>query len=146
MNIGFFNNKSIFITGHTGFKGAWLCHMLKRAGARVAGYALEPVSGGVFEAADVHDGMNSVIGDIRDLEALKEAFERAAPEIVFHMAAQPIVLESYVRPAYTFDTNVMGTVNLLECVRESKTVRSVVIVTTDKVYKNNEWVDRKSVV
>jgi len=139
MNLSFYKNKSIFVTGHTGFKGAWLCHILKRAGARVAGYALEPESGSVFELAGIADGLNSTIGDIRDAEMLSAAFERARPEMVFHLAAQPLVLDSYLQPAYTFETNIMGTVNLLECVRRSETVRSVVLVTTDKVYKNNEW-------
>jgi len=139
MNLEFFKGKSVLVTGHTGFKGAWLCRILKFAGARVFGYALEPVDGGIFESVSAADNMSSNIGDIRDLKRLNKIFETAQPEIVFHLAAQPIVLESYASPAYTFETNVMGTVNLLECVRQSKTARSVVIVTTDKVYKNNEW-------
>lgn len=138
MNLEFFKGKSVFITGHTGFKGAWLCQILKNIGAQISGYALEPVNGGIFQTASIADGMRSDIGDIRDLNKLMRAFNYAQPEIVFHLAAQPIVLESYERPVYTFDTNVMGTVNLLECVRQSASVRSVVIVTTDKVYKNKE--------
>ena len=140
MNLDFYKNKSVFVTGHTGFKGAWLCHVLKLAGAHVTGYALEAECGSVFDVAGVAGGMDSVISDIRDYCALSSAFERVLPEVVFHLAAQPLVLDSYSRPVYTFETNVLGTVNLLECVRQSKSVRSVVIITTDKVYKNNEWV------
>ncbi|MCL2249592.1 MAG: CDP-glucose 4,6-dehydratase [Oscillospiraceae bacterium] len=139
VNLEFFKDKTVLITGHTGFKGAWLCHILKRAGANVCGYALEAERGSLFEVLSVSEGMNSIINDIRDMAKLAQVFHQANPEIVLHFAAQPLVLDSYARPAYTFDTNVMGTVNLLECVRESETVRSVVIVTTDKVYKNLEW-------
>ena len=140
MNLAFYEGKSVFVTGYSGFKGAWLCYLLKRAGAMITGYALDPKSGSVFEGADISYGISSKVGDIRDFDALNEAFQRAEPEIVFHLAAQPLVLESYSRPSYTFETNVMGTVNLLECVRKCKTVHSIIIVTTDKVYKNNEWV------
>ena len=139
MNLNFFNGKSVFVTGHTGFKGAWLCEILKHLGANVCGYALEPAHGGMFETANVAEDIHSNIGDIRDLGKLSAAFNEAKPELVFHLAAQPLVLDSYERPVYTFETNLMGTVNLLECVRRSETVRSVVIITTDKVYKNNEW-------
>ena len=139
MNLSILKNKSILVTGHTGFKGAWLCHILKLVGACVTGYALEPVSGGVFEIASVEEGMRSVIGDISDIELLNSVFEKAEPEIVIHMAAQPLVLESFERPVYTYATNVMGTINLFECIRKSETVKSLVVVTTDKVYKNNEW-------
>lgn len=140
MNLKYFNGKSVFVTGHTGFKGAWLCQILKHAGASVTGYALAPENGALFEALSVSDGMNSIIGDIRDLGVLSLAFDFTQPEIVLHLAAQPLVLDSYERPAYTFDTNIIGTANLLECARRSGSVRSVVIVTTDKVYKNHEWV------
>ncbi len=141
MSFGFWNGKRVFVTGHTGFKGAWLCQVLSRAGADVVGYALPPPSGpNLFALCGTDKRVHSVLGDVRDNGALIDAFKRAAPEIVFHLAAQPLVLDSYARPAYTYETNVMGTVNILECVREYGTVRSFLNVTTDKVYKNNEWV------
>jgi len=135
--LDFFKNKSIFITGHTGFKGAWLCRILQHAGASITGYALEPESGAVYSDIIKSDTIKSVINDIRDFSTLKSAFDIAAPEIVFHLAAQPLVLDAYDQPVYTFETNVQGTVNLLECVRLSESVKSVVVVTTDKVYKND---------
>jgi CDP-glucose 4,6-dehydratase len=140
MNLDFFKNRSIFITGHTGFKGSWLCRILQLAGANITGYALAPVSGGAYRDIVDESAIASHIGDVRDYDALSAAFEEAKPEMVFHLAAQPLVLDSYEQPAYTFDTNVMGTVNLLEAVRHHSTVRSVVVVTTDKVYRNNEWI------
>jgi len=136
----FYKNKKILMTGHTGFKGAWLCQILKYFGAKVYGYALEPLSGGIFDTISVSSDMYSRIGDIRDINKLSTLLSEVNPEIVFHLAAQPLVLDSYERPVYTFDTNIMGTANILECIRHSKSVRSVVIITTDKVYKNNEWV------
>ncbi len=140
MMLDFFKNKNVFITGHTGFKGSWLSKILIMSGANVTGYALEPPTDpDLFDIAGVKDHMNSVIGDIRDYEKLRKTFEEARPEIVLHLAAQPIVITSYEQPRYTYETNVMGTVNILECVRSSGTVRSVLNVTTDKVYKNNEW-------
>lgn len=140
MDIGFYKGKRVFVTGHTGFKGAWLCRILVNAGAIVTGYSLEPPTNpNLFSLAGLSDKMTSIIGDIRDFDALKEAFDRAEPEIVLHLAAQPIVRDSYKAPRYTYETNVMGTVNILECVRLSDCVRSVLNVTTDKVYKNNEW-------
>lgn len=140
MDLDFYRNKRVFITGHTGFKGSWLCKILTMAGAAVTGYSLPaPTSPNLFEISDVAKDMTSVIGDVRDLSALKAAFDTAQPEIVLHLAAQPLVRESYRNPAHTYETNVMGTVNLLECVRQSDRVRSVVNVTTDKVYHNNEW-------
>ena len=140
MDISFYKGKRVFVTGHTGFKGAWLCRILVNAGAIVTGYSLEPpTSPNLFSLAGLSDKMTSIIGDIRDFDALKEAFDRAQPEIVLHLAAQPIVRDSYKAPRYTYETNVMGTVNILECVRLSGCVRSVLNVTTDKVYKNNEW-------
>lgn len=136
----FYRGKRVFITGHTGFKGSWLCRMLVNAGAIVTGYSLEaPTKPSLYELADVERHIVSVIGDVRDYECLKKAFDQAQPEIVLHLAAQPIVRDSYKNPRYTYETNVMGTVNLLECVRFSSSVRSVVNVTTDKVYHNNEW-------
>ncbi len=141
MNLDFYKGKKVFVTGHTGFKGSWLCRILISAGAEVTGYSLTPpTTPNLFDIADIKPHINSVIGDIRDFEALKRAYDGADPEIVFHLAAQPIVRDSYKEPAYTYETNVMGTVNILECVRLSANPpKSVLNVTTDKVYKNNEW-------
>lgn len=140
LNLGFYRGKRVFITGHTGFKGAWMCRVLVGAGAIVTGYALEPpTSPNLYSLAGLEGKMTSVIGDVRDFSALKAAFDAARPEIVLHLAAQPIVRTSYEQPLYTYETNVMGTVNLLECVRLSDCVRSVLNVTTDKVYENKEW-------
>ena len=139
-DLEFYRGKRVFVTGHTGFKGSWLCHILKRVGAEVTGFSMEaPTSPSLFETAQVAKGMKSVIGDIRDRAALMTAFNEAKPEIVLHLAAQPIVRESYRDPVFTYETNVMGTVNILECVRQSDTVRSFLNVTTDKVYENKEW-------
>ena len=136
----FYKGKRVFVTGHTGFKGSWLSRILTMAGADVTGYSLEPPTNpSMFDILSLGSEMKSVIGDIRDFESLKRAFDEAKPEIVLHLAAQPIVLTSYEKPAYTYETNVMGTVNILECVRLSDTVKSFLNVTTDKVYKNNEW-------
>ena len=130
----FYKGKRVLITGHT------LCQMFINAGAEVTGYALNPpTKPSLFEIANISGKMNSVIGDIRDLSKLKETFTKIQPEIVFHLAAQPIVRESYKNPVYTYETNVMGTVNICECVRTSDSVRSFLNVTTDKVYLNKEW-------
>ena len=137
--LDFYNNKRVFVTGHTGFKGGWLCGMLAMAGAEVTGFALPPASPSLFEIAGLKDTMRSVPGDIRDFDALWRAFDEAKPEVVFHLAAQPIVREGYRDPVGTYAVNVMGTVHLLECVRRSDCVRSVVNVTTDKVYENHSW-------
>ena len=140
LDLKFYKNKRVFITGHTGFKGSWLCKILKKAGADITGYSLRPeTEQSLYNIAKIETGINSVYGDIRDFEALINAFEKAEPEIVFHLAAQPIVIEGYNNPAYTYETNVMGTVNILECIRKSKSVKSFVNVTTDKVYHNKEW-------
>lgn len=140
VDLNFYKGKKIFITGHTGFKGTWLCKILLEAGAIITGYSLEaPTNPSLFEISGIESKINSNIGDIRDLENLQKVFEKAEPEIVFHLAAQPLVIESYKNPVYTYETNVIGTVNILECVRKSKTVKSFLNVTTDKVYKNNEW-------
>ena len=140
LDLSFYKGKKVFVTGHTGFKGTWLCRMLVNAGAVVTGYSLPaPTQPNLFALADLEDKMTSVIGDIRDLEKLQAAFDAAQPEIVLHLAAQPIVRDSYKDPRYTYETNVMGTVNILECVRNSSCVKSVLNVTTDKVYHNNEW-------
>lgn len=138
--LDFFKNKKVFVTGHTGFKGTWLCKMLINAGAEVIGYALNPPTyPSLFEISRIQREMNSIIGDIRNLESLERSFNEAQPEIVIHLAAQPLVRDSYTDPRYTYETNVMGTVNILECVRKSSCVKSVLNVTTDKVYQNNEW-------
>lgn len=139
-DLSFFKGKRVFLTGHTGFKGSWMSRMLIGAGAELTGYSLTPpTTPSLFMMADVEQHMRSVIGDIRDFDGLKIAFEAAKPEIVIHMAAQPIVRDSYKDPRYTYETNVMGTVNLLECVRLAGGVRSFLNVTTDKVYLNREW-------
>lgn len=138
-DLSFWQGKRVFVTGHTGFKGSWLCKMLVNAGAQVAGYALEPpTEPSLFEIAGIGGLMDSTVGDIRDYETLSDVFSRFAPEIVFHLAAQPIVRDSYKNPLYTYETNVMGTVHLLECARMSGSVRSFLNVTTDKVYLNTE--------
>lgn len=138
----FYCGKRVFITGHTGFKGSWLCRILIGSGAIVTGYAMAPpTQPNLFALAGLDGKMTSVIGDVRDFETLYTVFEKTQPEIVFHLAAQPIVRDSYEDPAYTYETNVMGTVNLLECVRRvGTTPKSVVNITTDKVYQNREWV------
>ena len=139
-DISFYKDKRILVTGHTGFKGSWMCKMLANAGAEVTGYSLNPPTNpSLFEIAGIANDIHSEIGDIRDLNALKTTFDKAQPEIVLHLAAQPIVRDSYKDPAYTYETNVMGTVNILECVRQSDSVKSFLNVTTDKVYLNKEW-------
>lgn len=136
----FYSNKKVLITGHTGFKGTWLCKILLMLGADVTGYALEaPTQPSLFKLCGLQQQINSIYGDVRDLEHLRQVFEEVQPEIVIHMAAQPIVRESYKNPVYTYETNVMGTVNVLECVRLTESVKSFLNVTTDKVYQNNEW-------
>ena len=141
VNASFWAGKKVFVTGHTGFKGSWLCLWLQQLGAEVTGYALQPPTNpSLFEVAQVAQGMHSLIGDIRDGEALVRAMQATAPDIVIHMAAQPLVRYSYVAPVETYATNVMGTVHLLEAVRQTPTVRAVVNVTSDKCYENREWV------
>lgn len=138
--LNFYQGKRVLVTGHTGFKGSWLCRILMNYGARVTGYSLQPpTEPSLFETAGLAAQMDSVIGDIRDREHMAEVFLRVQPELVFHLAAQPIVRDSYQDPVYTYETNVMGTVNLLECVRQNPCVKSVLNVTTDKVYENKEW-------
>lgn len=139
-DLSFYSGKRVLVTGHTGFKGSWMCRVLKGVGAEVTGFSLEPPTDpSLFYIANTENGMKSYIGDIRDFDALKRCFDETKPEIVLHLAAQPIVRDSYKDPRYTYETNVMGTVNLLECVRLSESVKSVLNITTDKVYKNNEW-------
>lgn len=141
MNPEFWRGRKVFLTGHTGFKGSWLSLWLQQMGAELTGYALlPPTDPSLFEVACVGQGMTSIIADIRDGVALSAGMRRAAPEIVIHMAAQPLVRRSYVDPVETYSTNVMGTVHLLEAVRQTPSVRSVVNVTTDKCYENREWV------
>ena len=136
----FYRKKRVFVTGHTGFKGSWLCQVLLNMGAEVYGYALNPEENSLFELCHMKDSIRSVIGDIRDEGSLQAAFRQARPDVVLHLAAQPLVQEGYQNPALTYDTNVMGTVRLLDCVRQSDSAGSVVNVTTDKVYRNEEWV------
>lgn len=142
MNLAFFEDKKVLVTGHTGFKGTWLCKILLNAGADVIGYSLEaPTNPNLFKLSGIEKDMVSVIGDIRDYRKLKEVFDTYRPELVFHMAAQPIVRDSYKDPRYTYETNVLGTVNILECVRLSSSVCSFLNVTTDKVYLNDDEPD-----
>lgn len=136
----FYKNKRVFITGHTGFKGVWLSKWLLNLGANVTGFALPPENEQkeVYLKADLTN-IRSVLGDIRYFKRLKQVFDEANPEIVFHLAAQPLVLKAYQNPVETYETNVMGTVNILECIRLNENVKSFVNVTTDKVYQNKEW-------
>lgn len=139
MDLSFYKNKKVLITGHTGFKGTWLTRILIEAGANVFGYALENEDKpSFFDISENEKEMQSIIGDVRDLDLMKSVFEKIQPEIVFHLAAQPLVRLSYEKPVDTFSTNVMGTVNVLECVRLNQCVKSFVNVTTDKVYLNTE--------
>lgn len=139
-DVSFYQGKKVFVTGHTGFKGSWLCKILSDAGAEVTGYSLAPQTNpSLFELAGIEKIVHSVTGDISDYEKLKRAFDKVQPEIVLHLAAQPIVRDSYKDPVYTYQTNVMGTVNILECIRQSDCVKSFLNVTTDKVYLNREW-------
>ena len=136
----FYKDKRVLVTGHTGFKGSWLCKFLLALGAEVSGYALNPPTDpALYHIAGINKDLQSVIGDIRDLELLKKTINAFNPHIVIHMAAQPIVRTSYTDPVYTYETNVMGTVNILEAVRSCDSVRSFLNVTTDKVYENREW-------
>ena len=136
----FYKRKKVFVTGHNGFKGSWMCKVLKMMGAEVCGFSLSPnTSPNLYELANIQEGIKNINGDIRNGELLKQSVKEFAPDIIIHMAAQPIVRESYKDPVYTYETNVMGTVHILEAVRECSTVKSFLNVTTDKVYRNNEW-------
>jgi len=137
----FWLGKRVFLTGHTGFKGAWLSLMLSRLNARATGYALEPPTRpNLFTLANAAEHIDDMRGDVRDLETLSTAMQSVAPEIVIHMAAQPLVRESYADPVGTYATNVMGTVNVLEAARQTESVRLVLVITTDKCYENRDWV------
>ena len=140
INPGFWNGRRVFVTGHTGFMGSWLCLWLKRLGADVSGYALAPpTEPSLYASLSLGDRMNSVIADIRDLGRFTNAMKDCAPDLVFHLAAQPLVGTAHRDPVETFETNVMGTVNLLQAIRATPTVKGALIVTTDKVYENQEW-------
>lgn len=137
--LGFYKGKRVFVTGHTGFKGSWLCKILETAGAEVTGFSNGiPSDPSLFALSGVNRSVHTIWGDVRDFQELKKAFEQSHPQIVLHLAAQPIVRESYKDPVGTYDTNVMGTVHLLECVRQTTGIESVLNVTTDKVYLNRE--------
>jgi CDP-glucose 4,6-dehydratase len=137
----FWTGKRVFLTGHTGFKGSWLSLWLEHMGAELTGYALDPpTEPSLFHKADVAAGMHSVIGDIRDAGRLASSMQAAQPEIVFHFAAQPLVRHSYSDPVGTYQTNVLGTIHVLEAVRQTPSVRAVVVITTDKCYENKEWI------
>jgi len=141
MNPAFWHNRRVLITGHTGFKGSWLCMMLGAFGARVAGFALDPPTHpSLYELARVNELVDSAIGDVRDLEALIQRVRTVAPEFVFHMAAQSVVLRSYDDPVETYSTNVLGTVHVLEAVRRMRIRCNIINVTTDKCYENKGWV------
>ena len=139
MDLSFYKGKKVLVTGHTGFKGSWLCKILVNAGANVVGYSIDPPTNpSLFELSGIKNQITSYIADIRDLDKLKEVFEKEQPELVFHLAAQPIVRDSYKMPVYTYETNVMGSVNICECVRLFDCVKSFLNITTDKVYENQE--------
>ena len=141
VNQGFWKGKRVFITGHTGFKGAWLSLWLQRYGAQVMGYSLEPpTTPNLYDLARIKDAIPGIEADVRDFNKLRKALETHQPEIVFHLAAQALVHRSYQDPIETYSTNVMGTVNLLEAVRQVGGVRALVNVTSDKCYENREWV------
>jgi len=140
VNKDFWHKKKVFITGHTGFKGSWLCLWLNKLGAEVYGYSLQsPTTPNMFELCNLGSMVTSILGDVRDREKLKSYICRIRPEIVIHMAAQPLVRESYANPAETYEINVMGTVNLLDAVRSCPGIKAIINVTTDKCYENKEW-------
>ncbi|MBV5328682.1 MAG: CDP-glucose 4,6-dehydratase, partial [Chlorobium sp.] len=140
MNYKFWVKKRVFITGHTGFKGSWLCLWLNSLGAEVTGYALEPPSNpSLFQLCNIHELVHSQKGDVRDLNLLQKSIRDARPEVVIHMAAQPLVRDSYTNPVETYEVNVMGTVNVLDAVRNTEGVKALINVTTDKCYENKEW-------
>lgn len=136
----FYKDKKVLITGHTGFKGSWLCSVLVRLGANVTGYSNNiPTEPSAHKLLEINDKVASVFGDIRDFDEILKVMQNVKPDIVFHLAAQPLVIDSYKDPVLTYDTNVMGTVHLLEAARNVESVHSIVVITTDKVYENKEW-------
>lgn len=135
----FFKNKKVFITGHTGFKGAWTAFALKQMGAEVTGFAKAPLKKSLYEILNLKEEINSIIGDINNPIEIEKAILNAKPDIVFHMAAQAFVIPSYENPRDTWQTNVIGTLNVFEAVRKAKTVKAMVNITTDKCYENLEW-------
>lgn len=139
---GVYNNKTVFVTGHTGFKGSWLSVWLNKLGAKVVGYSLKepPTVPSNFELSNLDKCVTDIRGDVRDFDHVSKAIKKHEPDIIFHLAAQPIILRSYEEPKLTFDTNAGGTVNILESIRHCESVKALVSITTDKVYKNNEWV------
>ena len=140
-NPNFWEGKKVFLTGHTGFKGSWLTVWLNEMGAKVTGYSVDiPTKPSLFEEADLEDKIHHIQGDVRDYEFLLSFIKEAEPDVLIHMAAQPLVRLSYKIPRETYETNVMGTVNVLEAVRQVPSIKSTVIVTTDKCYENREWV------
>lgn len=140
INKEFWQGKRVFLTGHTGFKGSWLSLWLSQLGAEVHGYSLKPIcEPNLFDTAKVVNKVNNTFGDIRDLKKLSETIQRANPEVIFHMAAQALVRESYHNPVDTYEINVMGTVNLLEAARSCRSLKTIINITTDKVYENKEW-------
>lgn len=140
MNIDFWRGRKVFITGHTGFKGGWLSLWLQELGAEIMGYSLLPsTTPNLFEVASIGSGMKTIIGDIRDVNSLREAVKSFKPEIIFHLAAQSLVMKSYADPIDTYSTNFMGTINLFEAARGCDSVRAIINVTSDKCYENKEW-------
>lgn len=139
--VDFWKNKKVLITGHTGFKGTWLTLWLIKLGAKITGYSLEKYPNDLlFKECELNTKIKDTRGDISDFDKLASVFRKAKPELVFHLAAQPLVREAYKKPHYTFETNVLGTVNMLECIRLTDSVKSSVIITSDKVYENKEWI------
>lgn len=136
-----YNNKKVLVTGHTGFKGSWLSVWLEKLGAKVVGYSLNPPTvPALFDILDLDKRMTSIIADIRDENKINEVFENHKPDIVFHLAAQPLVRKSYKEPPKTYETNIMGTINVLEAALKNESVKAVVVITTDKCYENKEWI------
>jgi CDP-glucose 4,6-dehydratase len=139
--VNYYKNKKVFLTGHSGFKGSWLTLWLTELGANVIGYSLEPPTNpSLFETLNLKERITHIIGDVREEEKIKKVLKMYKPEIVFHLAAQPLVRYSYVAPKYTYEVNIMGVVNLLEAIRETDSVKVVIVVTSDKCYENKEWI------